>query len=319
MELLISMTPSILLVAAPIIICALGGIFSERSGVVNIALEGMMMIGGFTGATITVLLETNEVFGAYSGWISLIFAVIAGGVYALLLAVATINFKADGTIAGTAINLLAGGITIYLAQIIFGQQRTESFTTGISRVKEVPILSEIPIIGDMFFTNVYPTIYIAIILVFVAHFVIFKTPFGLRLRSCGENPQASASMGIDVYKMRYIGVILSGCFAGLAGAIMVLTSGVQFTIASIHGVGFISIAAVIFGKWNPYGVLGAGLFFGFSSTIGIYASGIPVLNLIPSEFYSTIPYVLTIVALIIFSGKAVGPKAAGEVYDSGKR
>lgn len=319
MNLIISMFPSVLMIAAPIIICALGGLFSERSGIVNIALEGIMMVGGFAGATVCVLLQNAPGISHYAGWIGLVAGLVAGGIYSLLLAVSTINFKADQTIAGTAINLLAGGITIYLCQIIFNQQRTESFTKGISKIKEVPILSEIPIIGDMFFKNIYPTIFIAVALVFIVYYVVFKTPFGLRLRSCGENPQASASMGINVYKMRYAGVILSGCLGGLAGAVLVLTSGVQYTIASIHGVGFISIAALIFGKWNPFGVLGAAIFFGFSSALGVYASMIPVLNQMPSEFFACIPYVFTILALIVFSGKTVGPKAAGEIYDSGKR
>lgn len=319
MNLIISMFPSVLMIATPIIICALGGLFSERSGIVNIALEGIMMVGGFAGATVCVLLESSPTVGQYAGWIGLLAGIVAGGLYSILLAFSTINVKADQTIAGTAINLLAGGLTIYLCQIIFGQQRTESFTKGISKIKEVPILSDIPILGDMFFKNIYPTIFIAIALVFIVYFVVFKTPFGLRLRSCGENPQASASMGINVYKMRYAGVILSGCFAGLAGAILVLTSGVQYTIASVHGVGFISIAALIFGKWNPFGVLGAAIFFGFTSALGVYASMIPVLNKLPSEFFACIPYVFTIIALIIFSGKTVGPKAAGEIYDTGKR
>lgn len=319
MSVIISMFPSVLLIACPIIICALGGIFSERSGIVNIALEGIMMVGGFAGAASCYFLEGIPSVSAYAGWIAIVIGLVAGAIYSLLLAVSTINFKADHTIAGTAINLLAGGLTVYLCQIIFGKQRTEAMSVGIAKVKEVPFFSDIPILGDMMFKNIYPTIFIAFALVFICYYVIFKTPFGLRLRSCGENPQASASMGINVYKMRYIGVILSGALAGLAGAIMVLTSGTQYTIASIHGIGFISIAAVIFGKWNPFGVLGAGIFFGFSSALGYYASMIPVLNLLPSEFYSCVPYIFTVFALIIFSGKSVGPKAAGEIYDSGKR
>lgn len=319
MKLIITMVPTILLIASPIIIAALGGLFSERSGVVNICVEGIMVVGGFTGATVCVLLESSETFGAYAGWIGCLAAIIAGALYALLLAVSAVTFKADQTIAGTAINMLSLGITVYLCQIIFHQQRSESFLRGISRVAEVPVLSKIPIIGDMFFKNIYPTIFIALLLVFVTYYVVFKTPFGLRLRACGENPQAAASMGISVYKMRYTAIIISGAFAGLAGAVMVLTNGIQFTISSIHGVGFIAIAALIFGKWNPFGVLGASLFFGLSATLGVFASMIPILNKLPSEFFSAIPYILTVVALILFSGKTVGPKAAGEIYDAGKR
>ncbi len=319
MNLLISMFPTVLLVATPIIIAALGGLVSERSGIVNIALEGIMMVGGFTGATVCVLLEKNATLAPYAGWLGIVAGLLAGIIYSLLLGLSTITFKADHTIAGTALNMLAGGITIYLCQIIFKQQRTVAFVTGISKIKQIPVLSSIPVLGDMMFKNIYPTIFVALVLVFVIYYIIFKTKFGLRLRSCGENPQAAASMGISVYKIRYVAVMMSGALAGAAGAIMVLTSGIQYTIASIHGVGFIAIAALIFGKWNPFGVLGAGIFFGFSSALGVYASMIPVLKLLPTEFFATIPYVLTVVALIIFSGKSVGPKAAGEIYDSGKR
>lgn len=318
MNLIIQMFPTILLVAAPIIVAGLGGLYAERSGIVNIALEGVMMVGGFTAATVCYFLEKTSL-APMAGWLSLIAGLVAGALYSILLGVSTITFRADHTIAGTAINMLSVGLTIYLCQIIFSQQRSEAFKVGISKTKDVPILSQIPILGDMFFKDTYATIYVAVALVFLTYFMVFKTRFGLRLRACGENPQAAASMGINVYRTRYIAVILSGALAGLAGGIMVLTSGIQYTVASIHGVGFIAIAALIFGKWNPFGVLGAGIFFGFSSALGVYASQIPVLKLLPSEFFAGIPYVFAIVALIIFSGKSVGPKAAGEIYDSGKR
>lgn len=319
MDIFIQMCPSAMLVAAPIIIAALGGLFSERSGVVNIALEGIMVIGAFTSATTCYFLEKIPAVSAYAGYISLLVAVVAGVIYSILLGVAAINLNADQTIAGTAVNMLATGLSVYLCQIIFSKQRTEAFRTGISRIKEVPFLSDIPILGDMMFKNIYPTIFIALILVLLVYYVAFKTPFGLRLRSCGENPHASASVGINVYKMRWIGVLLSGAFAGLAGACMVLTSGIQFTAASIHGVGFISIAALIFGKWNPWGVLGAGLFFGFSTALGTYASFIPLISNIPSEFFIAFPYILTVLALVVFSGKSSAPKAEGQIYDAGKR
>jgi len=235
-----------------------------------------------------------------------------------LHAYASINLKADQTISGTALNLLANGLTVYLCQIIFNQQRTAAFRKGIMKIS-VPFLKDIPVIGQLLFKGVHPTFYLAIALVFVTYFIVFKTAFGLRLRSCGEFPQASASMGINVAKMRYIGVLASGLLAGLAGGVMVMTQDVQFTIASIHGYGFIAIAALIFGKWNPFGVMGAGLFFGFSQILALFAKDIQFLSKLPSEFFSSTPYILTIVALVIFSGRTVGPKAAGEIYDSGKR
>jgi simple sugar transport system permease protein len=139
------------------------------------------------------------------------------------------------------------------------------------------------------------------------------------MRSCGEHPHAAASMGINVSLMRYIGVLASGALGGLAGGVMVLTADIQYTLVTIHGTGFIALASLVFGKWNPFGVLGAGLFFGFSTALSFYAKDIPGLARLPGEFFYALPYILTIVALVVFAGKSVGPKAAGEIYDSGKR
>jgi simple sugar transport system permease protein len=312
---ILEMFPIALMFASPIIITALGGLFSERSGIVNIALEGIMMVGAFTGATVTVLLENVT---PLAPWIALAAALVAGLVFSLLHAFASINLKANQVISGTALNILAGGLTVYLCQIIFHQQRTKAFTMGIQKVT-VPILDKIPLLDRILFKDVYPTFYIAFFLVLITWFVVYKTRFGLRMRSCGENPQASASMGINVEHMRYIGVMVSGAFGGLAGAIMVLTADIQYTLGSIHGTGFIALASLVFGKWNPFGVLGAGLFFGFSTALSFYAKDIGFLAGLPIEFFYMLPYVLTIVALFVFAGKSVGPKAEGEIYDSGKR
>ncbi|HOV94425.1 MAG TPA: ABC transporter permease [Spirochaetales bacterium] len=311
----LEMIPISMMFASPIIITALGGLFSERSGIVNIALEGIMMVGSFTAATVTVLLESTTPFAP---WIGLAAAAVAGLVYSILHAFASINLKANQTISGTALNILSSGLTIYLCQIIFHQQRTKVFQMSIQRVT-VPYLSDIPLLGKLFFTSIYPTFYVAVVLVVVTWFVVYKTRFGLRMRACGENPQAAASMGINVAKMRYAGVLISGLLAGLAGGIMVLTTDIQFTQNSIHGTGFIAIASLVFGKWNPYGVLGTGIFFGFSTALSFYAKDIPVLSAAPIEFFYMLPYLMTIIALVIFAGKSVGPKAAGEIYDSGKR
>lgn len=314
-ELFLQMFPIALMFAAPIILTALGGLFSERSGIVNIALEGIMMVGAFTGATITALLE-NSTPGA--AWLGLLAGLLAGVLFSLLHAVASINLRANQVISGTALNILAGGLTVYLCQIIFHQQRTRAFSNGI-RQFTVPGLSDIPVIGRMVFTQVYPTFYIAIGLVVLTWFVVYKTPLGLRMRACGEHPQAAASMGINVAKMRYFGVLVSGALGGLGGAIMVLTVDIQYTLVSIHGTGFIALASLVFGRWNPFGVLGAGLFFGFSTALSFYAKDIRFLAALPSEFFYILPYLLTIIALLFFAGKSVGPKAAGEIYDSGKR
>jgi simple sugar transport system permease protein len=302
--------------SAPIIIAALGGLFSERSGVVNVALEGIMMVGGFFAATVTVFME--GVNPALAPWMGMAVGLLAGILFSILHAIASVNLKADQVVSGTALNILAGGLTVYLAQIIFNQQRTRAFSRGLSTIN-VPGLQNIPLLGKILFQNIYPTFYVALILILLTWFLVYKTRLGLRLRSCGENPQAAASMGIDVYKIRYFGVLMSGAFAGLAGGVMVLTQDIQYTITSIHGTGFIALGSLIFGKWNPWGVLGAGLFFGFSQAISLYAKDIPFLASFPQEFFYLLPYVLTILALILFSNRSVGPKAAGEIYDPGKR
>lgn len=315
MNTLLSMMTLTLIFSTPIIIAALGGLFSERSGVVNIALEGLMMIGAFSAATSVVFLEKTT---SLAPWIALFIGAIMGALISLVHAYISINLKSNQVISGTAINIFAIGITIYLSQIIFDQQRTETFAKGFVKTT-FPGLSKIPIIGDIFFANIYPTVYVALILVVVSWYALYKTRFGLRLRATGEHPHAADSMGINVYKMRYIGVLLSGALAGLAGAIMVLTQDTQYTVSSIHGTGFIALAALIFGKWRPFGVLAASLFFGFSQILSIYSNSINFLSKLPFEFFYALPYVLTIVALVVFSGKAVGPKAAGEPYDKGQR
>lgn len=321
MDLLASIIQATLIYGTPIIIAGLGGLYSERSGVVNIALEGIMMIGGFTAATMIYFLEP---FTDMAPWIAIVCGAFAGLLISVLHAYLSINLRADQTISGTAINIFAGGFTVYMAGIIFNQQRTEAFSKGFLR-SPFPVLNRIPLIGKLFFSNVYPTVYVAIVIVVLSWYLLYKTAFGLRLRATGENPQAVDSLGINVYQMRYIGVLTSGFLGGLAGGIMILTQTTQYTISGIHGTGFIALAALIFGKWKPFGVLGASLFFAFAQILSIYADslgvalGLPILGQLPKELYDAIPYLLTVVALILFSGRAVGPKAAGEPYDKGKR
>ena len=314
-KLILEMFPIALMFAAPLVMAALGGLFSERSGIVNIALEGIMMVGAFAGASVTVVLEPLT---PLAPWIGLVSGVAAGMLFSLLHAFASINLKADQVISGTALNILAGGMTVYLCQILFNQQRTRAFSSGLRKIT-VPLLEKIPVIGRILFREIYPTFYVAMALVVLTWFVVFKTPFGLRLRSCGEHPQAAASMGINVYAVRYAGVVISGALAGLAGATMVLTQDIQYTVTSVHGAGFIALASLVFGKWNPWGVLGAGLFFGFAQILAYYAKDITFLAAMPQEMFYMLPYVLTIVALVVFAGKSVGPRAAGEIYDQGKR
>ena len=308
--------PLTLTSAAPIISTSLGGLFSERSGVVNIGLEGLMMVGAFSAATVTVLIEGT--LGAVSPWVGIMAGIIIGGIFSIIHAYVSINLRAEQVISGTAINLLGAGLTIYLCEIIFGQQRTVAFMNGI-RKQNIPVLSDVPLLGKFFFSKVHITSYMIILIAIIVWYIIYKTPFGLRLRAVGEHPGAADSMGINVYKMRYIGVILSGMFAGLGGSIMVLTQDIQYTYATIHGTGFIALAALIFGKWHPLGVIGAGVFFGFSQALGIIAYQVPLLAKLPQEFFWAFPYILTIIALVAFSGKSVGPRAAGKPYEKGER
>ncbi len=308
MSLLATMIPIALVYATPIVIAALGGLFSERSGIVNIALEGIMMVGAFSAAAVTVGLEPSPL----AGWLGVLVAVVAGVTFSALHAFASIHLRADQVVSGTALNILAGGLTVYLCQIFFDQQRTGAFATGLAKVS-IPGLAAIPGLGAVLFRNVYPTTYLAL------GAWSSLLPLGLRLLACGEHPQAAASAGIDVLGMRYLGVLVSGGLAGLAGAAMVLTQDIQYTVGSVHGTGFIALACLIFGKWNPFGALGAGLFFGLSQALAIYAKDIPFLQAIPQDFFHLLPYALTVVALVVFSGKSVGPRAAGEPYDPGRR
>lgn len=316
MDLISSMFVLSLNYATPIIIAALGGLYSERSGVVNIALEGIMTIGAFVAAAFVPLFEAQ--LGPWTPWIAILLGMVAGGLYSIIHAFVSVDLRGNQIISGTSLNMLSLGITIYFTQILFNQQRTQTFLNGFSRTN-VPVLKDIPILGDFFFTRIYLTFYVALALVILTWFVLYKTRFGLRLRATGEHPSAVDSVGISVRKMRYTGVIISGLLAGLAGGIMVLSQQTQFTATSIHGVGFIALAALIFGQWKPWGVLGAGFFFGFSQIFSIYSRSIPVIQDMPAEIFSILPYLLTVLAMLLFSRKNIGPRAAGEPYDVSKR
>ncbi|MEG0366334.1 MAG: ABC transporter permease [Coprobacillus sp.] len=308
--------------ATPIIVAAIGGLYSERSGVTNIGIEGLMTIGAFAGACICYYMGQNADPTTFMGyaiipWLSVLAGALVGGVFSLIHAVASIKYKADQVISGTAINMLAIGLAIFLSQILFQQQRTPQFSQGF-KVMNDSIFAKIPVIGGLI-AKTYPPFIFALIIVALTAFIVKKTKFGLRLRACGEFPQAASSMGVNVYRTRYIGVFLSGIFAGAAGAIMTLTVDSQFSETVIHGFGFIAIATLIFGKWNAWGVLFAGLFFGLSNVIAISSGQIDMFKSIPKEIFYMLPYVATILALVITSGKAAGPKANGEIYDEGKR
>lgn len=308
--------PYAIMYTIPLLITALGGLFSERSGVVNIGLDGLMIIGAFGGAFSIYTLQGIMDNSQLALWLGLIIAMLGGVLVSLLHAFASINLNADQIISGTAINLIAGSITVFIARNQTG--------SGNIRIPErfsptdIPVLSEIPIIGDLFFTRTYPTTWIVLLILIISAFALYKTPFGLRLRSCGEYPQAAEAAGISVRKMRYIGVMLSGAFSGLGGALIIVTYSGEFT-GTVAGLGFLALASLIFGQWKPFGILGATLFFGFATTVANVSQVIPSLAVIPPILLKIFPYVVTLIALVIFSKSSQAPKAAGEPFDSGKR
>lgn len=319
MDTIYSILTLTLIFATPIIIAGLGGLVTELSGVTNIALEGLMMIGGFFAATLVVFFEKSTgLLGTFAPWVAILMGALIAMLISLIHGFASIHLQADQIISAVAINFFAAGLTIFLAQIIFQQQRTSVFTRGFLKTT-VAGLSKIPVLGKIFFTNIYPTVFVAFILVAYFWFVINKTTFGLRLRATGEHPHAVESAGISVFKIRYIAVSISGLLAGLAGGIMVLTQDTQYTITSIHGTGFIALATMIFGQWRSKGVLGASLLFGFLQVLAVYSNDIPIIEKIPHDIFYAIPYILTIVALVIFSKHAIAPKAIGVPYTRDSR
>jgi general nucleoside transport system permease protein len=308
--------PYAIIFTIPLLITALGGLFSERSGIVNIALEGLMVIGAFSGA-----LSIHYLSGILDNhtlvlWLGLLAAVVAGILFSILHAFASINLNANQIISGTAINMIATALTVFLARNITGSGNIR-ISSGFSP-SNVPFLSDIPVIGDLFFTKTFPTTWFVLAILFVSSFVLYKTRFGLRLRSCGEFPQAAEAAGINVRKVRYSGVLISGAFAGLGGALIIVTQSGEFT-GTVAGLGFLALASLIFGQWKPLGVLAATLFFGFASTIANVSQVIPELAVIPPILLKIFPYVVTLIALVIFSKSSQAPKAVGETFDSGKR
>ncbi len=300
MSTILGMIPSVLMIVSPILITAIGGMICEKSGVVNIALEGLMGVGACTAAAAHVLMEAAGVGGG-SVWLALLMGAVVGGLFSIIHAVASINLNADQTISGTGINLLADGVTIFAAQILFSADRTREFRMGMRT--------------DAF--GIYPTAYIAIAVVILSWFMLYKLPFGMHLRACGEHPSAADSVGINVRKIRYIAVITSGLLAGLAGGCCVLTQTIQYTSNTINGRGFIALAAVSFGRWRPWGVAGAAFLFGTAQAFAIIANNFPALKVLPSEVFNILPYVVTLVALVVFSGKNYAPRASGKPYIKG--
>ncbi|MDD2970276.1 MAG: ABC transporter permease [Lachnospiraceae bacterium] len=303
--------------AIPLLIVALGGMFSERSGVVNIALEGIMTMGAFT-SILFLNLSADSLSGQGQLLIAIVIAMVTGSMFSALHAYAAINMKADQTISGTALNMFAPAFAIFIARIIQGVQQIQFANTF--RIDAVPILGSIPFIGDLFFKNTYITTFIGIAILVLATIVLYKTKFGLRLRACGEHPHAADAAGINVYRMQYAGVLISGALAGLGGLVFVVPTSTNFN-ATVSGYGFLALAVLIFGQWKPVKIMGASLFFGLTKAVAASYSGIPFLsNLgIPSYLFKMIPYIATLVVLIFTSKNSMAPRASGVPYDKGQR
>lgn len=308
-------------VAIPLLLVALGGMFSERSGVINIALEGIMLFGAFSGALFVYFIRNSDMNPQIILLLGMLIAIAGGLVYSLLLSFAAVNMRADQTIVGTAMNMLIPAVILLFAKMQFN---SDGITPGIKfYIQKVPYLSDIPVIGDLFFKNTYITVYIGFFIFVIAAIFFYKTKLGLRLRSCGEHPHAADSVGINVYKMRYLGVGISGVLGGLGGycyAVGVMSGNVNGH-TGVAGFGFLALAVMIFGQWKPQRILLAALFFAFLRTLAYSVALIPFLNNLNLDqtYYKMLPYLATMIVLAFTSKKSAAPKAEGIPYDKSTR
>ena len=335
-----------LLYAVPLMIVALAGVFAERSGIINLALEGIMIFGAFVGVYFINIMQGIPTFvnAARSGdWLTLqglclmamAVTAIMGAVFSLLLSFASVHLKADQTIGGTALNLLAPALVLFLVRVL-ANQNTLLMKTGDAAswfmIKKstfgVPRTTDWGFFGETFLNKVYPATYICLIIFVVLSILLYKTRFGLRMRSCGENPQAADSLGINVYKMRYAGTTISGALAGMGGFVYSLTTANCSANGDVAGFGFLALAVMIFGNWKPLNIALSSLLFGLFkciaaaySTIDINGDGVFMLaNIgISSHLYRMLPYLVTLIVLAFTSKNSRAPKAEGIPYDKGSR
>ena len=302
-----------LLSAIPLMIVALAGIYSEKGGVLNFSLEGLMLIGAFTGA---LFIQSTQSFMSGNGqyFIALLIAGVFGMVVILLQALSAIKLKGEQIISGLAINLLIPPLTIVIARATIGVLQVRYDNTF--RVSEVPFFSDIPLVGDIFFKNAYISTIIGVVFLIVSVIVFGKSRFGLRLMACGENPAAAASMGINVARTRLTGLLISGFFAGLGGLAFVVPNAAEYS-ATVVGYGYLAVAVVIFGQWKPLPILFASIFFGCVKTFANVYMIIPFLveQGTNSYFFKMLPYLLTIVVLIFTSKRSRQPAALAKAYD----
>ena len=335
-----------LLYAVPLMIVALAGVFAERSGIINLALEGIMIFGAFIGVLFVRNMQSVQaIANAYANkqWLTLqglellamLVAAALGALFSLLLSFASINLKADQTIGGTALNLMAPALVLFLIRIL-ANQNTLQMATGDAAswfmLKKstfgIPKNQDIGFLGATFLNKVYLATYVCILLFIILSVILYKTRFGLRLRACGENPQAADSLGINVYKMRYAGTTISGALAGMGGFVYALTTTNCTANGDVAGFGFLALAVMIFGNWKPLNIAGASLLFGLFkciaaaySSLDINGDGVYWLAEIgiSSHVYRMLPYLITLVVLAFTSKKSRAPKAEGIPYDKGQR
>ena len=335
-----------LIYAVPLMIVALAGIFAERSGIINLALEGIMVFGAFIGVLFVRIVQQTDVFlaaKAAGDWVTLqglellamLIAAILGAVFSLLLSFASINLKADQTIGGTALNLMAPALVLFFVRII-ANQNTLQMATGDAAswfmIKKTTLgydkTADLGFLGNTFLDKTYLATYICILLFIILSIILYKTRFGLRLRSCGENPQAADSLGINVYRMRYAGVTISGALAGMGGFVYALTTANCTSNGDVAGFGFLALAVMIFGNWKPLNIAGASLLFGLFkciaaaySSIDINGDGVFWLTElgVSAHVYRMLPYIITLLVLAFTSKNSRAPKAEGVPYDKSTR
>jgi ABC-type uncharacterized transport system permease subunit len=299
-------------ISLPYVFAALGGTFSERGGVINIALEGILLNSAFV--CIATIWYAERLLAPTPGalwiapWLGVLAAIAGGLVLALVLALATVTFKANQIICGLALNIFAAGFTKFMCQVIFDSPSNSESVATLPHL----VIAESGIwavFGDL----LHPLMFLAIVILPLSYVVLYKTPFGLRLRACGENPTAADTVGISVSRFRYLGVLIGGCICGLGGAWLALDQG-RFSAGMSAGRGYIALAAMIVGKWHPLGAAMACLLFGFAEALQLWIQSAGV-HILPNQFVQMIPYVLTILVLAGFIGRAVPPAADGTPYE----
>ncbi|MDR2596936.1 MAG: ABC transporter permease [Treponema sp.] len=290
-QFLVTTIPSALMIASPILIAAAGGMICQRSGIVNIAIEGLMTIGAMTAATSHFILETKT---GFSIPLALLLAAVSSGVFSFFHAFACVTLKADEIISGTGINLLSNGAAVFICQLIFRMDRSRNYSMGMKQ--------------GLF--GIYPTIIIALAVLAAVWFLLYKRPWGQRLHAAGENPQAAAHTGVNVNKMQYTAVLLSGLLAGLAGACIVLTQYNQFTVNTVSGKGFIALAAVSFGRRLP-GIFVFCFIIGIFFSLTVNVTDIMGFQLISRDMLNMLPFFITLLILVVFGRKS--QKALGRV------